>query len=142
MNPAASLHSTSGDAEALRLIHDTFTDEIGAEPNYRVHERAYYDFLAAGYTADDLRLVMQYLKLENKRMNGAKHSLRLDRLLDFDYRRFDSLLNCARAVKRNAVLPPTPREVVLHEFRRTAPEPNGKCKHVGEFLKSLREAAA
>lgn len=123
-----------------KLIHAAFTEESGAEPNYRVHERAYHDFIATGYTVADLRLVMQHLKSENKKMNGAKHSLRLDRLLDFDYRRFDSLLNCAKAQHRNRIKPPTPREAVLHAFRGVAPEPVGNPHHIREVFANLKEA--
>lgn len=121
--------------ESSQLIHAAFMEETGAEPNFKVHERAYHDFVATGYTADDLRLVMRHLKAENKRMNGAKHSLRLDRLLDFDYRRFDSLLTEAKSIRRNRLKPTPPRDEVLAAWRGVKPEGNGNCRSINEFIK-------
>jgi len=70
------------------------------------------DFLSTGYTVDDLRLVLEHLKRQNRKMSGAQFSLRLNTLLDFEYMRFDSLLSEARAVKRNRVVV-TPRDRIL-----------------------------
>lgn len=121
--------------ESAKVIHSAFFEESGAEPNYRVHERAYHDFISTGYTVADLRLVMQHIKSENKKMNGAKHSLRLDRLLDFDYRRFDSLLTEAKAIRRNRIPKPTEKEKTLTAWRGCEPVKNGDCHKLSEFLR-------
>ena len=96
----------------IESIHACYCSCSGLSVNLMVHSRAIVDFLAHGFTEDDLRCVLLHLKRENARMNGAAYSLRIDRLLDFEYRRFDSLLSEARAQQRNRVVR-TPAERVL-----------------------------
>lgn len=107
----------------IQECHKVFCAETGTEPNMAIHQRAYADFISKGYTPDDLRLVIWFLKRENKRMNGAKFSMRLDKLLDFDYRHFDGLLCEAKPVWRNTK-PVSAKTQVLQQFRRTS-EPDG-----------------
>lgn len=97
---------------SVESVHACYCSCSGLSVNLRVHERAIVDFLAHGFTEDDLRMVLLHLKRENGRMSGASYSLRIDRLLDFEYRRFDSLLSEARAQHRNRVVR-TPAERVL-----------------------------
>lgn len=98
--------------ETPQEVHKAFCACTGTQPNYRVHERAYVDYLSYGYTAADLILVLKHLLHENRRMNGAAYSLRIDKLLDFEYRHFDAVLSEARAVSRNRRGAPTPKQVV------------------------------
>lgn len=98
-------------------LHSCYCEVSGLSINARVHERAFQDFLSSGFTVDDMRLVLTHLKRENKRMNGAAFSLRIDKLLDFEYRRFDSILSEAKAKNRNRVVQ-TPSEQVLQEWRK------------------------
>ncbi len=131
------------DTETAKLIHAAFSEELGAEPKFRVHERAYCDFISTGYTAADVRLVIRHIKSENKKMNGAAHSLRVDRLLDFDYRRFDSLLTQAKAIHRNRIPPPTPKEATIQAFRGgTVEVSNGKPRHISEVFNEMRKCAS
>lgn len=126
--------------DEAKLIHAAFSEEIGAEPKFKVHERAYFDFIATGYTADDVRLVIRHIKSENKKMNGAEHSLRVDRLLDFDYRRFDSLLTQAKAIRRNRIKPASEKEKTLTAWRGCEPVGgNGNGRHVSEIFKNMRD---
>lgn len=84
--------------------------------NPMIWEHAFSDFLSKGYTPEDLQLVLGHLLRENRRMNGAKYSLRLNTLLDWQYERFDSFLAEARAVKRNRVVR-SGGDVALSEWR-------------------------
>ena len=97
----------------LQAIHSVYCIESGMSPTYAVQERAYHDFLSKGFTVDDLRLVLRHLKRENQRMNGASYSLRVDRIFDFDYRRFDAFLSEARATNRNRRPAPTAKDNVI-----------------------------
>jgi len=85
----------------IEQLHNCYVEQTGLQVNLRVHERAWMDFIEHGYTVDDLRLVLQHLKRENRRMECCQFSVRLDRLLDFEYRHFDSMLAEARAIERN-----------------------------------------
>jgi len=98
-------------------VHAMFCQETKTEPTYRVHERSYYDFQAYRFTAEDLKLVIRHLQRENRAMNGARYSLRVDKLLDFEYRHFDSLLSEARAKERNRHKIKTAAEKTLQQFR-------------------------
>ena len=70
-------------------------------------------------------------------MNCAAYCLRLDKLLDFEYRHFDGLLSMARAVDRNRVRT-TPAQRVVAQFRGyTETKSSPPAKSVGEILKSL-----
>lgn len=109
--------------------------------NARVWEHAVQDYLAHGYTAEDLKLVLEHLLRENRRMKGAKFSLRLNTLLDWQYERFDSFLAEARAIERNRVKLDA-RDVVLSEWRRTPTTTRtaAGAVHVSEALKRLKES--
>lgn len=105
-----------------------------------IWESALTDFLAHGYTPDDLGLVVSHLLRENKRMKGAKFSLRLNTLLDWQYERFDSFLAEARAVQRNR-----PRldakDVVLSQWRGVPPTRTGaEAVKVSEVLRKLKQS--
>jgi hypothetical protein len=100
----------------IEQAHKCYCDLTGLVINLRVHERVISDFLEHGFTVEDLELVLRHLKRENARMSGAAYSLRIDKLLDFEYRRFDSLLSEARAHKRNRVVR-TPADRVMAQFR-------------------------
>ena len=100
----------------IEQLHACYQQVTGLEVRLMVWDRAFVDFLATGYTVEDLKLVLEHLMRENKRMNGARFSLRLNSLLDFEYMRFDSLLSEARAVQRNRVVR-TPQEKALQAWR-------------------------
>lgn len=119
LQPIVSMRTITQIMDTPASIHAVFCSATGTTPNLMIHERAYADFIAHGFTGDDLRCVLDYLRRENKRMNGAKFSMRLDRLLDFEYRHFDSILCEARARERNQKQPLTPREKVLQQLRPT-----------------------
>lgn len=122
--------------DTIESVHTCYCQMTGLQVNQRVHERAYADFLAAGYTVADLELVLGHIKRENRRMAGASFSLRLDRLLDFDYRHFDSILSEARALQRNRVVR-TPRQEVLQQLRKLPDTENTTTANTAVASKEL-----
>lgn len=122
---------------AVESLHACYVSCTGLAVNLRVQERAFSHFLSVGYTEDDLRCVLCYLKRENKRMKGAAYSLRLSKLLDFEYRHFDDLLSEARAKERNRVVR-TPAQRVVAQFRGYTETKTGPpVKTAGEHLKAM-----
>ena len=49
----------------IESIHAAYQDCTGLSVNIRVHERSISDYLEHGYTADDMQMVLNYLKREN-----------------------------------------------------------------------------
>lgn len=96
----------------IEELHACYCQMTHLEIRLPVWERAFNDFLAHGFTCADLQLVLGHIQRENRRMNGARFSLRLNTLLDYQYERFDSLLSEAKAMQRNRVQR-TPAEKVL-----------------------------
>lgn len=99
----------------LQPILAAYLKTTGRQCNYMVHEYALFAYHQAGYTAEDMTLVCQFLVRENRR-NSYQYSLHLTKLIG-DLARFDDILNDARAKERNRPKPPTPKEQVLAQFR-------------------------
>lgn len=125
---------------AVEHLHHLYQDMTHLQVHLQVWEMAWADFLAHGYNDNDLALVLTHLLAENRRMKGARFSLRLNTLLDWQYERFDSLLSEARAVKRNRVVR-SPRDQALSEFRRTpsTTQTQTAALPVSECIKKLKE---
>jgi hypothetical protein len=117
-----------------------FAELTGQTPRLMVHQPALLDFIAHGFTAEDMRVVLLHIQRQNRRMSGAKFSLRLDRLLDYEYRHFDGLLSEAQAQNRNRPKPPTPREQVLAQLRPqvTTDTGTGTAKSITDVMRTLR----
>jgi hypothetical protein len=121
----------------LQSLHNCYCTLSGFEARYAIHERAYAEFIAAGFTEDDLRCVILFLKRENKSGNRT-YSLRLNKLLDFEFRHFDSLLGEARARDRNRIKPPTNAQRVVEQFRHTKTVTGeAPMKSIGQILREL-----
>ncbi len=124
--------------QADQLIHQ-YTHLTGREARVNVYEFALFDFFRAGFTCDEFVMVVTFLMRENKR-NKFQYSLKLGHLLN-DHSRFMDFLGEAKAKDRNKVLPPTPRESVLQDFRRTSPEPTGAFLSAAEVISRLKAEA-
>ena len=99
-------------------IHKAFLDATKPvrEPRFATWERAYYDFIEAGYTSDDIYTVASFIRRDNQRNNrraGEGWQMTSAKVFDFDYRWFDSLLTTATADKRNRRPMPTPKDKVI-----------------------------
>jgi hypothetical protein len=126
----------------IEAIHQTYEQITGLSIKLPVHERAIGDFLAHGFTQEEFALVLRHLVRENKRMNGAAYSLRIDRLIDYEYRRLDSLLSEAKALERNRPKQ-SPAENVLAQFRGTTATRNTDTARPAasmELIQALRKA--
>ena len=60
-------------SDLIEALHQTFCALTGTEPRLKVWERAWFDFVQAGYNQDDLRCVLLWLSKENRR-NDFKRS--------------------------------------------------------------------
>jgi hypothetical protein len=126
----------------IESLHACYTQMTHVEIRIQVWERAFADFLEHGYTCDDLQLVLGHILRENRRMQGAKFSLRLNTLLDFEYMRFDSLLGEAKAIQRNRIMR-SPKQAVLEATGRAETKTANTAQHVArlEVIQALRKAA-
>jgi hypothetical protein len=90
-------------------VYQLWKELSGSQLNYAVQERRIFDFVQAGYTLDDLRTVMEFVKAFN-----ATHEFR--KSVSFDgiigsLERFDSLLGEARAGTSSRSKRPIDREL-------------------------------
>lgn len=123
--------------DQLKAIYDCYCNISGFNPRYAIHERAIAEFVTAGFVEDDLRCVLLFLKRENRRGN-CTYSLRIDKLLDFEFRHFDALLSEARCKERNRPKVATPAQAVLANFRSThTTTESAPAKSVSQLLKEL-----
>jgi|SRR6185503_4096041 len=121
----------------FKRLHQTFCQITGFEPKYAIYERSWADYVTKGFTEADLRCVLLFLIGENRR-NTFSYSLRLGKLLDFQYHHFADLLAEAQAKHRNRRSPKTARESVLNSFRPAVVEPVvGMAKSVKEILAEM-----
>jgi hypothetical protein len=129
--------------ETPQQLHEAFCAGTRSTPNYRVWERAYADFLDKGYTCADLTMVLAHIQRENKRMNGAAYSLRQNKLFDFEYMHFDSLLNEAKDKARNRRPLPTAKQQVEQLRERVIDKEESSTMrltpgcHISDVLKTL-----
>lgn len=100
----------------VQRLHDIWCAGTNTRPNRMIWEAAYVDFLAKGFTPEDLQTVIDHIKHINKR-DGAKFSLRQNLIFDWKYERFDSLLQEAPATKRNLRKPMTAKESAIADLR-------------------------
>lgn len=124
----------------LKQLHDCYCKMTGFCANYRVYEGAWHHFSKSGYTENDLRAVLSYLLLENRR-NRYAYSLKLSKLLDWQHHHFDALLCEARAKQRNRRPQPTQRDKVLSAYLKEV-RPDEKpqpliCQSVKDVLRRI-----
>jgi hypothetical protein len=109
-------------------------------------ERAWYEFIKEGYTADDLRLVLNRLRHEIKHKGRYPALMGFTRLI-WGLDVFEQELAESKAIARNNP-PKTNRQSVIKVFRPQVADATGptvSCKPVSaivpELIKKLREAA-
>lgn len=122
--------------DQLHAIHDCYVAMTGKCVKYSVHEAVYHHFTQKGFTCDDLRLVLEYLASENRRMRGAQYSTRHDKLFDWDFQHFDSLLSEAKARYRNRRPKLTGKAKVLAQYERKV---NSELTPVPLVAKSVKD---
>lgn len=125
--------------QACDLVHQ-YTHLTGREARIQVYEHALFDFFRVGFTVDEFVTVLAFLIRENKR-NRFQYSIKLGHLIN-DHSKFMDYLGEAKAVNRNTVKPPSPKQEILHAFRGITPERAGNCVPIKEVFEKLREATS
>jgi len=126
-------------AEQILQLHRLYVEQTGHAVSLGFdRERAWFDFLARGWTEDDLRLVIEKIKSGIRRGERRPGALKFRNLIvQLDY--FDEDLAEARAAARVKRMDPA-RAAVLRATGRSDAPPSGTAKAVSEVaLKVLRD---
>ena len=93
---------------ALRATHELYCQLTGQKLSLRFdRERLWYEFLRAGFSAQDLKRVVAYLQKEIRASRRNVGALKLSNLLQLD--RFEEDLNISNVRLRSAPPPQSPR---------------------------------
>jgi hypothetical protein len=85
---------------ALRATHELYCQLTGQKLTLRFdRERLWYEFLGAGFSAEDLKSVIAYLQKEIRASRRNVGALKLSNLLQLD--RFEEDLNISKVRLRN-----------------------------------------
>ena len=129
-SPVPSLHSQ------IQELHQTYCRLTGQNLSLRFdRERLWYEFLRAGFSAQDLKSVVAYLQKEIRASRRNVGALKLSNLLQLD--RFEEDLNISNVRLRSAppsassgVTPAKPQVLTpaqLQNLRRQAKEAFANC---------------
>ena len=110
---------------ALRATHELYCQLTGQKLSLRFdRERLWYEFLRAGFSAQDLKRVVAYLQKEIRASRRNVGALKLSNLLQLD--RFEEDLNISNVRLRSAPPPQIPSlhtERSLTTYACPTPEP-------------------
>ena len=106
--------------ERLQSFHALFCQLTERQLHFALHERVWYEFDRAGFTENDLRIVIGWMKSSNRK-HEWQYGFKLGNVIG-DLARFDEILAEALAVQRNKPKAVSPREQVVAEFRKTSGE--------------------
>ena len=94
----------------LRATHQLYCQLTGQKLSLRFdRERLWYEFLRAGFSAQDLKSVVAYLQKEIRASRRNVGALKLSNLLQLD--RFEEDLNISKVRLRSAPPPQSPRSI-------------------------------
>lgn len=124
---------------AIRAVHELYCQLTGQKLTLRFdRERLWYEFLRAGFHADELKSVVSYLQKEVRATRRNVGALKLSNLLQLD--RFEEDLNISKVRLRSAPPsdssrstptdpspPPTPAEV--QNLRQQAKAAFARLRH-------------
>ena len=116
---------------ALRATHELYCQLTGQQLSLRFdRERLWFEFLRAGFSAQDLKTVVAYLQREIRASRRNVGALKLSNLLQLD--RFEEDLNISKVRLRSAppsgssrptpTKPPVPTPAELENLRQQAKE--------------------
>ena len=131
---------TTDTAPIIAEVHRIYCSLTGTTPNLRLWERDLFEFVQAGFTAQDMEAVLIWIHRENKKASEARYkkSTSLMKLVG-DLRFFDAYLCEARAANRNHK-PTTPKESVLTSFRGFSERDTKVCaRKVGEIINGMNQ---
>lgn len=131
----------------IESLHATYCRLTGfqlsrARGLFDYRQRAWCDFLSAGFTEDDLALVITWLQRKIKAGERNIGAIRFSNLIEA-LPRFEEELGMARAEVRNTHPAPTAKERAVQAFRPTIAHlpPNDTAKPIGFWIEQLRQAA-
>ncbi len=107
-------------SDAFQPILSEYSRLTGRNAPLSLYDASLFPFVRAGFTADDMRIVIEFIQRENKR-NHYQYGLKLGSLIN-DLQRFNDLLEEAKAKERNRRPATTPKEKVLSQLRPTVSE--------------------
>ena len=97
---------------ALRATHELYCQLTGQKLTLRFdRERLWYEFLRAGFSAQDLKSVVAYLQKEIRASRRNVGALKLSNLLQLD--RFEEDLNISNVRLRSSPPPQSPRSTPI-----------------------------
>ena len=116
---------------ALRATHELYCQLTGQQLSLRFdRERLWFEFLRAGFSAEDLKIVVAYLQKEIRASRRNVGALKLSNLLQLD--RFEEDLNISKVRLRSAppsdssgltpTKPPVTTPAQLQNLRQQAKE--------------------
>jgi hypothetical protein len=122
----------------LRATHQLYCQLTGQKLSLRFdRERLWYEFLRAGFSAQDLKRVVAYLQKEIRASRRNVGALKLSNLLQLD--RFEEDLNISNVRLRSApppqpprstpTDPPPPTPAELHDLRQQAKAAVARLRH-------------
>ena len=127
---ARSGQNTKSWAQSVRELHELYCHWTAQTLSLRFdRERLWYEFLRAGFSAEDLKRVVTYLQKEIRRQRRNIGALKLSNLLQLD--RFEEDLNISRV--RLKPTAPRPNPTV-----QSAPNPQIDDKQRHRILDELR----
>ncbi len=131
---ARSGQNTKSWSQSVRELHELYCHCTDQTLSLRFdRERLWYEFLRAGFSAEDLKRVVTYLQKEIRAERRNIGALKLSNLLQLD--RFEEDLNISRVRLKPAATPPNPTaQPVL------GPEIDDQQRHrILNELKSFRQ---
>jgi hypothetical protein len=127
---ARSAQNTKGWSQSVRELHELYCHWTAQTLSLRFdRERLWYEFLRAGFSAEDLKRVVTYLQKEIRCQRRNIGALKLSNLLQLD--RFEEDLNISRARLKPAA--PRPKPTV-----QSAPDPEIDQQQRRRILEELR----
>jgi len=127
---APSDQNTKNWSQSVRELHELYCHWTAQTLSLRFdRERLWYEFLRAGFSAQDLKRVLTYLQKEIRSQRRNIGALKLSNLLQLD--RFEEDLNISRARLRPPAPPPNPTA-------RPAPDPQIDDQQRHRFRDQLR----
>ena len=127
---ARSGKNTPSCSQSVRELHELYCHWTAQTLSLRFdRERLWYEFLRAGFSAQDLKRVVTYLQKEIRSERRNVGALKLSNLLQLD--RFEEDLNISRVRLKPPAPPPTPTA-------RPAPDPQIDDQQRHRFRDQLR----
>ena len=111
---AQSAQNTKSWSQSVRELHELYCHWTAQTLSLRFdRERLWYEFLSAGFSAEDLKRVVTYLQKEIRTERRNIGALKLSNLLQLD--RFEEDLNISRVRLKPAASHPKPTVQPAHE---------------------------